>query len=280
MKRGATTKFKFLKFQRRLGLRLWQAVGLLETLWSVTYDNAPAGDIGRLSNEDIAVALDWEGDADALIQALIDTGWLDPDEEFRLIVHDWSEHCAQFLKGNFAKHGREFADVVAKQRAKQSTKQGAKHGAKSGAWEGATKPSLAESSQAKPKEAYTESSDKCSSACDEHSPSPGVEDEPVVLSYPTKSNGQKWDLKESRLSQYQELYPEVDVKRECSKARQWCMDNPSKRKTAKGMPRFLTNWLGRASKNSKSQPAGYTIDNILPGREPTPEELRMLEEEV
>ena len=109
MKSGTTEKLKFKKLQRRLKLKLWQCAGLLESLWMFTTNNAPAGDIGRHSNEDIAAALEWEDDADALIEALVETRWLDSDDVHRLLVHDWEEHCPNYLRGGFTRAGKKFA---------------------------------------------------------------------------------------------------------------------------------------------------------------------------
>lgn len=109
MKIATTEKLKFKKLQRRLGLPLWQATGLLETLWKATYRNAPEGDIGRLENEEIAAAIEWGGDADELIKALVETGWLDADPTHRLLVHDWEAECEQWLHANFKRHGKQFA---------------------------------------------------------------------------------------------------------------------------------------------------------------------------
>jgi hypothetical protein len=142
MKEGTETNVKFKKLKRKLRLAEWQVIGLLEAVWKLARVSAPAGDVGRFSNEDIAASIEYYEDADELIAALVDCGWLVEDEEFRLIVNDWSEHVPTYLKGNFAKHNKQFADVVAKQRAKQVTKQPAK--------QGATKSSLVKPSQAKP----------------------------------------------------------------------------------------------------------------------------------
>lgn len=131
MFREAPTKVKFKRLQRALNLRLWQAVGLLESLWLCTYANAADGGIGKvLSDDDIAAWLEWEGDAAALIDAMVETRWLDRDKEYRLIVHDWHDHCSNQLKGAFAQHGKVFADVAAKERGKQVTTDDAKQPAK------------------------------------------------------------------------------------------------------------------------------------------------------
>ncbi len=116
MKEGVESTLKFKKLKRRLGLPEWQVVGLLESTWKLCRTSAKAGDIGQYSNEDIAAAIEYAGDADEMIAALVESGWLDEDPEYRLIVHDWSDHVPTYLKGNFAKHGKTFADQSAKQR--------------------------------------------------------------------------------------------------------------------------------------------------------------------
>lgn len=40
-----------------------------------------------------------------------------------------------------------------------------------------------------------------------------------------------------------ELYPAVDVMQELRKMSGWCTDNPTRRKTKKGIRRFINNWL-------------------------------------
>ncbi len=77
-------------------------------------------------------------------------------------------------------------------------------------------------------------------------PSP---DDPVVLTFPVVGNKSKptWNLTASKLAEYQDSYPNLDVLAEFRRARQWCIDKPFKRKRAKGMPAFLGNWLGSAT---------------------------------
>lgn len=130
VKKETPQKSKFKRLKMRLRLRHWQAVGLLESLWQCTALNAPDGDIGRLSNEDIAAELEWDDEPDELIGTLVACGWLDTDQQYRLIVHDWSDHVPTWLKGAYAKNGKQFADQVAKERAKQPAKQPAKQIAK------------------------------------------------------------------------------------------------------------------------------------------------------
>lgn len=90
---------KFRKLQRRLGVSRVVTAGTLELLWIAVQKNAPRGDIGRFDNESIAIECDWEGNPDELVNALVETGWLELSDEHRLIVHDWHEHAPYWVKG-------------------------------------------------------------------------------------------------------------------------------------------------------------------------------------
>lgn len=57
----------------------------------------------------------------------------------------------------------------------------------------------------------------------------------------------EWVLPLSKLEEYQAAYEYIDVSAEMKKAVQWARDNPPRRKTVKGMPAFLTNWLNKAA---------------------------------
>lgn len=72
----------------------------------------------------------------------------------------------------------------------------------------------------------------------------------ICLVFPVVGSEAGWALLESKLVEWQGTYRGVDVKAECQKAWQWCQDNPAKRKTAKGMARFLSTWLSRCQDRS------------------------------
>lgn len=125
MKVGTTELVKFRHLKRSLGLPHFATVGLLESLWMFASKNSPQGDIGKHSNEDIACMIEWDGDPDELIDSFVKYQWLDAHAEYRLVIHDWSDHAPNWLKGNLASHGKHFANASlqpAKQRA-QSTSQ-------------------------------------------------------------------------------------------------------------------------------------------------------------
>ncbi len=93
MKREALNHTKMKRLCRRLDVPIYHGVGILESLWQLTAREAPRGDIGKLSNEDIIIGIDYREDEDDLIESLISAGWVDRSEEFRLVIHDWDEHA-------------------------------------------------------------------------------------------------------------------------------------------------------------------------------------------
>ncbi|HEY4260720.1 MAG TPA: hypothetical protein VGM98_11195 [Schlesneria sp.] len=103
MKIGTLSHIKTKRLKRRLGLPMYQVAGILETLWHLAIESADEGDIGKFSNDDIAMGLEWDGDADALISALIDSGFVDEDPERRLVIHDWLDHAPEYVRERLRK---------------------------------------------------------------------------------------------------------------------------------------------------------------------------------
>lgn len=58
--------------------------------------------------------------------------------------------------------------------------------------------------------------------------------------------GKTWTLTKEFLDDLSETYKGVDLNHESRKALAWCNANPSRRKTARGMPSFLVNWFSNA----------------------------------
>ena len=68
------------------------------------------------------------------------------------------------------------------------------------------------------------------------------------MTFPLK-NGTPWPLHPSVATDLQQCYRHLLVEDELDKARIWLIANPSKRKTARGMLRYLTHWLNVADEN-------------------------------
>lgn len=79
------------------GLSRAAVAGTLELLWLFAMEQAPAGDVGRWTNEDLEAELDWVGTPGKLIEALVETRWLDRCAVHRLVIHDWHEHLPEYL---------------------------------------------------------------------------------------------------------------------------------------------------------------------------------------
>lgn len=93
--------------------------------------------------------------------------------------------------------------------------------------------------------------------------------EPPLLSFPCAKNGTQWHLTASKAAEYQETFPHLDILATLRVARQWCIDNPAKRKTSRGMPGFCSRWLAR-EQNARGGTSGPT--------RPETENERMLRE--
>ena len=57
------------------------------------------------------------------------------------------------------------------------------------------------------------------------------------------NDGTEWLPNQSDITAWGNLYPNVNVCREFGRMREWCKNNPKKRKTRRGIRKFVTNWL-------------------------------------
>ena len=81
------------------------------------------------------------------------------------------------------------------------------------------------------------------------SPEPLRDSTPPVLAFPVvgRPDAPTWGLSSGQIGAWRATYPALDVEAECRKAQAWILAAPSRRKTARGMPRFLVGWLNRAT---------------------------------
>lgn len=120
MKVGTWNHVKLKRLKRLLDTPLHVAAGVLEGLWHLAAECADEGDIGKFSNEEIADHLEWPGDPNDLMDSLLKSGWVDEDDGCRLKIHDWLEHCPDFIKERVRKRkAREIKTYGDKTRDKQ-----------------------------------------------------------------------------------------------------------------------------------------------------------------
>jgi len=108
MKRGTPTHPKMDDLMERLSVPRYAAAGILELLWHYAAKYTPQGDVGRYPDSRIAKAVEWDGDTETLISALVNAGWLDTCPKYRLIVHDWAAHADQAVKKRLQRQGLQF----------------------------------------------------------------------------------------------------------------------------------------------------------------------------
>ena len=87
-----------------------------------------------------------------------------------------------------------------------------------------------------------------------------------VLTFPTVGPTKIWPLVQSQIDHWRELYPTIDVLGECRKALAWVEAHPDRRKTHRGMPKFLTGWLGRSTDRGGRASSEPVVDPILAKR--------------
>lgn len=90
------THRKTLELADLLGVPEVYAAAHLIALWSWSLDNAPDGAL-HVRSTIIARASMWSGDADALVQALLATGYLEQGEGDVLCIHDWQDYAGRLL---------------------------------------------------------------------------------------------------------------------------------------------------------------------------------------
>lgn len=88
--------------------------------------------------------------------------------------------------------------------------------------------------------------------------------DPVFISLPLVGNDSH-EITETEVDEYRALYPAVDVEQELRNMRGWLMDNPTRRKTKRGIAAFVGNWLRKEQDRGKSA-GGYTAPRSVPGR--------------
>jgi uncharacterized phage protein (TIGR02220 family) len=85
---GFTSHPKFVKLKRRVGDR---GLEYLLRLWEFTAQYKPDGNLTGMTDEDVEIAVAWEGEYGGLCAVLVELKWLDfVDGVYR--VHDWQEH--------------------------------------------------------------------------------------------------------------------------------------------------------------------------------------------
>lgn len=87
----------------------------------------------------------------------------------------------------------------------------------------------------------------------------------IEMRFPTvgrPNQPKEWVLTDAKVKEYKESYPGVDVEIVLMQARQWCIDNPTKRKTFNGMAAFLSRWLSKEQNNHSFKSDGHKTQSL------------------
>ena len=95
---------------RELGISRHEAAGIMNDVWEWAGEYVTDGAVGRHTNGGIADGIEYQGDPDALIKALIATGWINECEKHRLQLHNWPTGCEQWVKKRIQRGGNLFTD--------------------------------------------------------------------------------------------------------------------------------------------------------------------------
>lgn len=108
MKIAAVRHPKMNRLMRSLGIPRSSAVGIMEMAWHWVGEYAPSGELTGLE-DDLEAAVEWDGESGKLIIAMADAGFLD-SVDGRVFVHDWSDHCPEYIHLRLARQTARFCD--------------------------------------------------------------------------------------------------------------------------------------------------------------------------
>ena len=275
---GLMSNVKFKVLCRVLGLPRPYVRGLLEVLWDVAHES---GNPVLGGEEGVEAAAEWPGEKGAFFSALRGGRWIDQREDGQWEIHDYWHHAPSYAanrlgmeeerrKGKACKwcgtafHSPDCRALYCKPACRTAAWRSAQgdavtdcdgsicHG--DGVLTDCDEPPSTQHPAPSTLLNTSPNGEVCSEPAKPAS-EPAVPD-PIVLTFPTVGKGgEEWHLRESKVAEYRESFPGVDVLAECRKARQWGADNPKKRKTATGMPAFLGRWLAKEQNSGRGHKA-------------------------
>jgi hypothetical protein len=96
-------------------------------------------------------------------------------------------------------------------------------------------------------------SESYSDICSEQ-PAPEPKEPPVITLQ--LNTGAEYGVSQEDVIGWSQLYPAVDIMQALRNMKGWLLANPAKRKTEKGIKRFITSWLQK--EQDKGGTRGYT----------------------
>ena len=214
---GMPSHPKIGRIARELGIDRMEAVGIVVSLWCWTSISRESGILNGLEPPDLAYACLWSGDPEKIVSALTNAGLLDNCDGV-LSIHEWID-----------KQGR--YERVRRLNARRQESYRDSNGIRCG--------SVTTD--------RTDETDRTDQTDETKKKSCPKSEEPTLLLFPVEGGKAKtWAFTETFAEQLNQAFPHLVIDDEARKALAWCIANPSRRKTPRGMPRFLNQWMATA----------------------------------
>lgn len=97
---------KFQDFRKEMGWSSIEALGFLGSFWGEVIELAENGDVTGWTPEYVAELTGLKASPVRAWEALASTGWID-HKDGKVVIHDWLDAAATFLRGKYAKDNRE-----------------------------------------------------------------------------------------------------------------------------------------------------------------------------
>lgn len=78
-------------------------------------------------------------------------------------------------------------------------------------------------------------------------------------------DGQEAAFTQDQVDDWARAYPAVDVAQQLRQMRAWCIANPTRRKTARGVQSFIVGWLTKEQNSGRTAKTGTPVSGPKPG---------------
>lgn len=110
MKHQVLNHPKTARLAEELGIDRAYALGIVGALWCFAAEYAFDGDLSQHTPQQLASNIGFNGDPVRMVCALCAHKWLDQTEDGRTLIHDWPEHCPDFIHMRLVRMNKRFAN--------------------------------------------------------------------------------------------------------------------------------------------------------------------------